>query len=488
MSIAGRSRAPFLPSVHRRLAAARRAVEESVLRRPVSTAFARYLAGNFGPATVHEVRDALRFARAFDRRTIAAEHLQTVPALSRAASALREAAARVGSRGAVDVSVVIPVHNNVGHTLMCLLSVFRHPPRRGFEVIVGDDASSDATQALVGALGGPVVYLRHTENLGYLRNCNASVALARGRQVVLLNNDTLMLPGSLNALVDLLETDPQIGLAGSKLLFGNGRLQEAGGIVWRDASTSNFGRDDDPELPQYNYLKDVDCCAAASIAVRADLWRELGGFDPRYAPAYFEDTDLAFRVREAGLRTVYQPRSVVIHYEAASHGRDESQGVRKHLVDNRKVFYQRWHETLGAQCEPGRDLFLARDRSRGRPHVLVIAASVPAPEGNEESRALFERLLAWAKGGVQSALWLGAPSPATAALQQHGIEVLDGDWQWMRHNGRYLDYVVVGQAAADARALARIAALTRAKILRADDDLSALALPMSPSSAIDRAT
>jgi len=264
-------------------------------------------------------------------------------------------------------------------------------------------------------------------------------------------------------------------------------VQEAGGIVWRDASTSNFGRDDDPELPQYNYLKDVDCCAAASVVVRADLWRELGGFDARYAPAYFEDTDLAFRIRATGARTVYQPRSVVIHHEAATHGRDESKGVRKHLVDNRKVFYQRWHEALGAQCEPGRDLFLARDRSRGRPHVLVIAASVPAPDGDGESRALRERMLAWARGGVQLALWPGAPSQAAAALQQHGIEVLDGGWQWVRENGRYLDYVLVGRAAVDARALQRIAALTRAKILRSDDDLSALALPTAPNSGMDRA-
>ena len=223
------------------------------------------------------------------------------------------------------------------------------------------------------------------------------------------------------------------------------------------------------------------------MAVRADLWHGLGGFDPRYAPAYFEDTDLAFRIREASLRTVYQPRSVVIHYEAASHGRDETQGPRRHLVENRRVFYDRWRDILPGQCAPGQDLFLARDRSRGRPHVLVIAASVPAPKGDTESRSLFERMMAWAKGGVQLAVWLGAPSPATAALQQHGIEVLDGDWQWVRKNGRYLDYVVVGRAAADARALDRIATLTRAKILRSDDDLSALALPMPPNSGMDRA-
>ncbi len=472
--------------MRRRLDNAQRAVEESVLRRPVSTAFARYLAKNFGPASVDEVRGALRFLRAFDGRTIGAEDLRSVPELARTAAALREAAARAGSSASVDVSIVIPVHNNVAHTITCLASVLRHAPRRAFEVIVGDDASGDATAALMSGLDGPVVYLRHAENLGYLQNCNASAARARGRHIMLLNNDTLALPGSLDALLDLLEANADIGLAGSKLLFGNGRLQEAGGIVWRDASTSNFGRDDDPDLAQYNYRKEVDCCAAASIAIRGDLWRELGGFDPRYAPAYFEDTDLAFRVRDAGLRAVYEPRSVVIHYEAATHGRDESQGARKHLLDNRKIFYQRWHETLGAQCEPGRDLFLARDRGRGRPHVLVIAASVPAADGNEESRSLFERMLRWTKAGAQLALWPQAPSAAAATWQQHGVEVLAGGWQWLRDNGRYLDYIVVGRAAADARALDRMAALTRAKIVRADD-FSALALPTPRNSAMDHA-
>jgi GT2 family glycosyltransferase len=478
-------RAPFLSSLRRRLDNARRAVEESVLRRPVSTAFARYLANNFGPASVEEVRGALQFLRAFDGRTIGAEDLRSVPELARAAAALREAAARAGSPATVDVSIVIPVHNNVAHTLICLASVLRHAPRRPFEVIVGDDASGDATGALISGLDGPVVYLRHPENLGYLQNCNASAARARGRHIMLLNNDTILLPGSVDALIDLLEDKPDIGLAGSKLLFGNGRLQEAGGIVWRDASTSNFGRDDDPELPQYSYRKDVDCCAAASVAVRTDLWRQLGGFDPRYAPAYFEDTDFAFRVREAGLRAVYEPRSVVIHHEAATHGRDETQGARKHLVDNRKVFYQRWHETLGAQCEPGRDLFLARDRSRGRKHVLVIAASVPAAEGDADSRRLLERMLAWARRGVQLALWPETRGPAAAQLQQYGIEVLDDGWQWLRENGGYLDYVVAGRAAADATR-ERIAPLTRAKIVRADEDIE-LALPTPPNSGMDRA-
>jgi GT2 family glycosyltransferase len=473
--------------MRRRLEGGQRAVEESLLRRPVTTAFARYLTRQFGPSAVEEVRDALRFLRAFEGRRIDAVDLRSVPAMERAAAALREAAASASSAASVDVSIVVPVHNNIVHTIVCLASVLRHAPRRAFEVIVADDASSDATATLAGSLGGPVVHVRHDENLGYLRNCNASVARARGRHIVLLNNDTLVLPGALDALIDVLEADARVGLAGSKLLFGNGRLQEAGGIVWRDASTSNFGRDDDPDLPQYNYRKEVDCCAAASVAVRAELWRELGGFDRRYAPAYFEDTDFSFRARAAGLSTVYEPRSVVIHYEAASHGRDDTQGPRRHLVENRRVFHDRWRDALPEQCSPGEDLFFARDRSRRRQHVLVIAASVPTPDGNKESCNLFERMLAWAKGGVQLALWPGVPSAAAAVLQKHGVEVVGGDWQWVRENGRYLDYVVAGRTAVDPGVLERIAALTRARILRTEDELRAIVLPTPPNSGMDRA-
>jgi GT2 family glycosyltransferase len=120
----------------------------------------------------------------------------------------------------------------------------------------------------------------------------------------------------------------------------------------------------------FNYVKDVDFCTGASIAVRTDLWRELGGFDERYAPAYYEDTDLAFRIREAGFRTVYQPRSVAIHYEAVTHGKDETRGIRRYLVENRKKFFERWRDVLAREhFDPGQELALARDRGHKRPHV-----------------------------------------------------------------------------------------------------------------------
>ena len=140
-------------------------------------------------------------------------------------------------------------------------------------------------------------HVRHDQNLGFVRNCNATAAMARGRHIVMLNNDTLVFPGWLDELIDILEGNPDIGLAGSKLIYPDGRMQECGAIIWRDGSAWNFGRLDDPRRPEHNYLRDADFVSGASIALPRQLWETLGGFDELFVPAYAEDVDLAFRVR-----------------------------------------------------------------------------------------------------------------------------------------------------------------------------------------------
>ncbi len=105
-------------------------------------------------------------------------------------------------------------------------------------------------------------------------------AAGEGRYVVFLNNDTIVLPGWLDELIAPFAADPAVGMTGSKLINGDGTLQEAGGILWNDGSAWNYGRGSNARLPHFSYSKDVDYISGASIAFPKTLWDELGGFDP----------------------------------------------------------------------------------------------------------------------------------------------------------------------------------------------------------------
>ncbi len=215
-------------------------------------------------------------------------------------------------RDSVDVSVIIPVFNQLQFTQSSLASIQDNQADQSLEVIVVDDSSTDGTEETLPRIPG-LVYLRNEENVGFVASCNRGAAKARGNYLVFLNNDTVVTAGWLSALHETFQFEPHAGLVGSKLIYPDGRLQEAGGIIWRDGSGWNRGKFDDPEKPEYNFLREVDYCSAASLMIPRSLFHELGGFDPQYAPGYYEDTDIAFKVRSRGLKVLYQPLSQVIH-------------------------------------------------------------------------------------------------------------------------------------------------------------------------------
>ena len=207
-------------------------------------------------------------------------------------------------------SIVIPVHGQLDFTLACLRSLAACDLPEGTEVIVVDDASPDDSGEVLPCIPG-LRYQRNRQNLGFVGSCNAGAAAARGDFLVFLNNDTTVRPGWLQALLATFETHPDTGLAGAKLVYPDGRLQESGGIVFADGSGWNYGRFEDPEHPAYGFVREADYCSGAAIAIPRPLFERLGGFDERYAPAYYEDTDLAMKVREAGFKVRVQPASVV---------------------------------------------------------------------------------------------------------------------------------------------------------------------------------
>ena len=164
--------------------------------------------------------------------------------------------------------------------------------------------------------------------------------------VYFLNNDTAVLPGWIDTILATLETHPEAGLVGSKLIYPNGLLQEAGGNLWRGGGGSNVGRNGDPTEPGYNYLRDVDYVSGAGIAVRRAAWDSVGGFDARYVPAYCEDSDLAMALRGQGWRVLYQPRSEVVHFEGVSSGTSTETGIKAYQTLNFAKMQDKWAYAL----------------------------------------------------------------------------------------------------------------------------------------------
>lgn len=289
------------------------------------------------------------------------------------------------------ISIIIPVYNELDYTLRCLDSIFATPPKSPFELIVVDDASQDETQHVL-SKRSDITYIRKDENEGFIKTCNSGADAATGEYLLFLNNDTQVIAGWADELLSTFQNVKQVGLVGSKLLFPDGKLQEAGGIIWNDGSGANFGRGDNPDKPEYNYMREVDYISGASIMVPKALFDQLGGFDDFYAPAYYEDTDLAFKTRQYGLKVLYQPLSRVIHHEGITSGTDVHAGVKSYQVKNEKKFFQRWQETLSTHGVPGDTSGDVRHRAR-RQRALVIDSFTPTPDRDSGSVDTFQLLI-----------------------------------------------------------------------------------------------
>ena len=246
----------------------------------------------------------------------------------------------------VESSIIIPVFNKAEFTFQCLRSIFREVDLSKNEIIVVDNASTDETARMLAAFGTRIRVIRNAENLGFVEACNAGAAAALGKYLVFLNNDTIVQTDWLSALVETIESDESIGLVGSMMIFPDGQIQEAGGIVWNDATTRQYGYSENPEDWRFNFLREVDYCSGASILISKSLFDSIGGFDLRYAPAYYEDTDLCMTVRAANLKVVFQPRSRLVHFEGVTAGRDLNAGFRRFQTINHRKFYDKWKEVL----------------------------------------------------------------------------------------------------------------------------------------------
>jgi GT2 family glycosyltransferase len=273
------------------------------------------------------------------------------------------------------VSIIIPVHNKYHLTLQCLRALQINTDATPYEVIVINDASNDWTKsALANVRGIRVINIQ--ENLGYLRATNLGISNSRGKYAALLNNDTIPISGWLDRLVDQLESDSQIGIAGAKLLYPNMQVQELGSQIFNDGSGWNLGKYTDHFLPEHSFTREVDYVSAAAILVRSDFLAKTNGFDELYTPAYYEDADLAMQARKYGLKVVAVHDSFVIHIEGGSHGDNINEGVKQYQVLNKAKFLEKWSAELVSHWDP-KDGPRIESKRNSKGIVLVYDSQIP---------------------------------------------------------------------------------------------------------------
>ena len=323
------------------------------------------------------------------------------------------------------VSIIIPVYNNVLYTFSCLSAILEANDDVSYEVIVVDDQATDDTPTMLSQMKG-IHVVTAPQNSGFIAACNLGRSAARAPILVFLNNDAQVRSGWLSAIVGTFRNMAKAGIVGAKLLYPSGQLQEAGGVIWADATGWNVGRLDDPSHPQWNYARQVDYTSGACLAIRTDLFDILEGFDAYYAPAYYEDTDLAFRARKMGFQVWYQPFCEVVHHEGITSGTDISQGIKRYQEINRHKFFRRWQEVLATHQLSATDLPAALTRyTRGR--ILVVDHMVPTPDrdsGSVRMSAILGLLreMGWHVTLLPENLFFVAE--AVEPLQLQGIEVV----------------------------------------------------------------
>jgi len=335
----------------------------------------------------------------------------------------------VHSERSIQTSIIIPVFNKAEFTWQCLASLLRELDFSQVEIIVVDNASTDNTEEVLARFADYVRVVTNERNAGFVDASNQSAAAAKGNYLAFLNNDTTVLPGWLDHLIKTVAGDPAVGAVGSMFLYPDGSIQEAGGIVWQNGAADHYGWRASPDDQRFNFSREVDYCSAASLLVRKEVFEQLGGFDRRFAPAYYEDVDLCFGVRSLGFKVIYQPASRLIHFEGITAGSDTTKGFKKYQVTNRAKFVEKWRAVLDREHLPQdiKQLTAGSDRNRDRPRVVVFDERVPSPDRDAGSLRMLLILKALAEWCHVTFVPFNRPQSIDyeRALWQAGIETAD---------------------------------------------------------------
>ena len=275
----------------------------------------------------------------------------------------------------INLSIIIVLYNQAHFSFLCLKSILHHADVE-YEVVIIDNASTDETENLLLQIDNTKV-IRNKENIGFLKAVNQGSKVAKGKYVLLLNNDAMLEEQSLSSAIHTIEKDRAIGAVGGKIKLVDGTLQEAGNIVWNDGSCVGYGRGDNPNDPQFMFKRQVDYCSGAFLLFRRTDFLNLNGFDNSFSPAYYEETDFCIQLNKSGLKTIYDPNVAIVHYEFASSGNvSDALSLQE---KNKKTLAAKHEEWLENKYSPSKENILVARSANDNKNILLIDDRVPHP-------------------------------------------------------------------------------------------------------------
>ena len=292
------------------------------------------------------------------------------------------------------VTIIIPVYGKWDYTIRCLDSLYKIKTKYNFEVIIMDDNSKSLPPDVIMQNSNKdnknIVYYKNNKNLGFIKNCNKGSELANGKYIVFLNNDTHVFEDWLDELIMTFDKKDDVGIVGSKIIYENQKLQEAGGIIWNDGTGMNFGKGDIQSHPRYNYIKEVDYVSGCSLAIKKSLFIETGKFDDDLQVAYYEDAAKCFQIRDQGYKVIYQPKSVLVHYEGVTNGKDTTSGIKSYQEVNRSIFKKKYlsnrkHSYYDYQKYKNEKNIRLANEIYKKERILIIDNCIPTPDLDEGS-------------------------------------------------------------------------------------------------------
>ena len=328
------------------------------------------------------------------------------------------------------VSVIIPTKDNVALLRECIGSILEKTNYDNYEIIIVNNGSGkNETKSYLRKIGKhpKITIIEYTKEFNFSAINNYATKYASGEYLLFLNDDVVVTNEWMQGLVETMQVYPKCGAVGCKLLLMNNTLQEAGCIIWKDGSTLGYGRGDDPKKPEYSYLREVDFCSAACLLVRKDVFKQVDGFDERYHPAYYEDSDFGLKIWNAGYKYIFQPKVELYHTEYGSHSPLKSFDIMK---KNQKIFSEKWKKQLKEKFSfSAENILFARDRNKGR-RILFLDDRIPAPNLGAGYPRAYSMLRDLTELGYKMTffplLFTDFNQDCTDGLLQSGIEVFFG--------------------------------------------------------------